>query len=785
MAGSAGTVAVAFLGMAFTKLGVFSSVGPALAVTVLIGFFASATLLPALIVLAGRRGWVKPRRDLTGRFWRRSGVRIVRKPKAHLAASLVILIVLAGCATLVKFNYDDRKNLPADAASNVGAEVMKRHFPEDATALQFMLIQSPNDLRTPRALADLEEMARRVSQVPDIARVRGVTRPTGEVLEEAKVTSQVGEVGTRLQEAAARITENDANLSRLTEGAHQLADALAQVQGSVNGGVASARPVMNALDDMQSKLDQLIELSLRVPSIDNGGPLDQTVQELRGGMESAKSAVGNVGGIGQQLGEIQQGASALAAGSRQLADGVQQLVDQTRVMGSGLEEASAFLLTMKRDAADPSMAGFYIPPHVLTQGEFKKAASLFISEDGHTARYVVETALDPFSTAAMDQLNKVRDIADSAKPNTTLSDSTISMVGATAFNKDVRNYYNDDIRFIIFVTLIVVFLILALILHAIVAPLYLVLSVMLSYMSAVGIGVLFFQYGLGQEMAWSLPGTAFLILVAVGADYNLLLISRIRDEAHIGLRSAVIRTVGATGGVITSAGLIFAASMLGLTVSSIQAVVQMGFIIGVGLLLDTFVVRTVTVPAMAVLVGKANWWPSKPPSKPRVATRRPSKRVALPADVVVVTHASGSFIEEPSTLPGPPQRNGHFWDDPRPSLVPTYSLKPVTMKVAETALGGHMSLMRAQPLPVDNSDSLLLDPQSTGDYWGQYLAAAGGVAAHTNGNHFADTDEKAPAAIADDLLAANDDDVLSAADDEVLTAADDEVLTAADDDVLD
>jgi RND superfamily putative drug exporter len=128
--------------------------------------------------------------------------------------------------------------------------------------------------------------------------------------------------------------------------------------------------------------------------------------------------------------------------------------------------------------------------------------------------------------------------------------------------------------------------------------------------------VVFFQFILGQQLSWNVPGMAFLVLVAVGADYNLLLISRIREESvGRGIRSGVIRTVGSTGGVITSAGLIFAASMFGLTASSISNIVQVGFIIGVGLLLDTFVVRTITVPAMAVLVGKANWWPSRPPTK--------------------------------------------------------------------------------------------------------------------------------------------------------------------------
>jgi RND superfamily putative drug exporter len=101
------------------------------------------------------------------------------------------------------------------------------------------------------------------------------------------------------------------------------------------------------------------------------------------------------------------------------------------------------------------------------------------------------------------------------------------------------------------------------------------------------------------------------LLVAVGADYNMLLISRIRDESPHGVRVGVIRTVGSTGGVITSAGLIFAASMFGLVSASINTMAQAGFTIGIGIVLDTFLVRTVTVPALAAMIGQANWWPSK------------------------------------------------------------------------------------------------------------------------------------------------------------------------------
>ena len=108
-----------------------------------------------------------------------------------------------------------------------------------------------------------------------------------------------------------------------------------------------------------------------------------------------------------------------------------------------------------------------------------------------------------------------------------------------------------------------------------------------------------------------MPPLAFVVLVAVGADYNMLFVSRMRDESPHSMRYGIIRTLSSTGGVITAAGLIFAASMGGLLFSSIGIVIQGGFVIGVGILLDTFVVRTITVPAMAALVGRANWWPSR------------------------------------------------------------------------------------------------------------------------------------------------------------------------------
>ncbi|MBP1822579.1 RND family transporter [Mycobacterium sp. OAE908] len=694
IAASAGTVAITFMGMTFAKLGVFSTIGPALAVTILVGFLASITLLPAMLALAGRRGLCKPRRELTSRLWRRSGIRIVKHPVGHLVASLIVLAVLAGCVGAIKFNYDDRKNLPADVDSNVGYAVMAQHFPVNSSIQQFILVQSPRDLRSPKALADLEQMARRVSQVPGIAAVRGITRPTGDTLEQAKATFQAGAVGDKLSEASTEISSRDADLDRLTGGAHQLADALGDVRNGVLDAMTSVSGLTNALVEMQARygpnttiadidqsarlvksmramgdalgvnltqvddvyrwavpmmaalnfnpvcsidpacqnsrailqrlitahddgsLQSLSDLAHQLQSADGTQPVSTTVGELQQKLEAATEAAQKLGldkpdGIKRKLAELQNGANTLADASRQLADGVQLLVDQVRQMGPGLGDASSFLMAMRNNAREPSMAGFYIPPQILTNSEFKTAATMFVSADGHAVRYLVQTDLDPFGTQAMDQVGQIMDAARSAQPNTELADAKISIAGLPAVNADIRNYYNHDMQFILTMTILVVLLILIVLLRAVVAPLYLIASVAISFMSALGIGVVVFQFILGQHIAWNVPGTAFIVLVAVGADYNLLLISRIRDEASRGMRTAVIRTVGATGGVITSAGIIFAASMFGLTFGSIMGMVQVGFIIGVGLLLDTFLVRTVTVPALAVLVGKANWWPSK------------------------------------------------------------------------------------------------------------------------------------------------------------------------------
>ena len=690
---SAATVGITFLLLSFAKMGVFKTVGASSAIGIGVAYLAGMTLLPAILVLAGPRGWVKPRRELTARFWRRSGIRIVRRPVPHLVVSLLVLAILAGLATFARYNYDDRKVVSASAPSSVGYAALEKRFPISQAIPEYILVQSPRDLRSPQALADLEQMASRVAQLPNVAMVNGITRPLGEVPREFRATYQAGIVGDRLASGSSQIDQRSGDLSRLAAGANTLADNLGTVRAQVNQMAPSIQGLLDAFSSLKTreggdKLVRDVENAAKLVQAANrlgnamginfagvrdmfawigpvltalqGNPvcdadascadtrnqfeklaaardagaledfnqaarqlqgssdkesLTATVNKLNGAVASiskaAKAAgLDQPGGAQTSLATLQQGANRLAGGSREVAGGVDQLVEQVKLMADGLTQASTFLLTMRTQADDPSMAGFNIPAEVLGLPDFKKASAAFISPDGRSVRYLVQTKLNPFSSEAMDQVNQISDVAKGAQPNTTLSDATISMGGLPAALRDTRDYYQQDIRFIIAATLIVVLLVLMLLLRSIIAPLYLVGSVVVSYFAAIGIGVLVFQFLLGQELHWSVPPLAFVVLIAVGADYNMLFVSRMRDESPNSLRYGIIRTLSSTGGVITAAGLIFAASMAGLLFSSIGLVVQGGFVIGVGILLDTFVVRTITVPAIATLVGRANWWPS-------------------------------------------------------------------------------------------------------------------------------------------------------------------------------
>ena len=173
-----------------------------------------------------------------------------------------------------------------------------------------------------------------------------------------------------------------------------------------------------------------------------------------------------------------------------------------------------------------------------------------------------------------------------------------------------------DTRLIVPIGLALILVILAVLLRAVVMPLYVIATVILSFGFALGVSSLIFTHVMGQPASdQSLEQFAFIFLVALGVDYNVFLLARIREErARRGsTKAAVISALERTGGVITSAGLVLAATFSVLMALPLESLFQVGFVVALGLLADTFLVRALLVPSIAVLLGERNWWPRRHP----------------------------------------------------------------------------------------------------------------------------------------------------------------------------
>jgi len=226
------------------------------------------------------------------------------------------------------------------------------------------------------------------------------------------------------------------------------------------------------------------------------------------------------------------------------------------------------------------------------------------SPDGALLNAVL--ADEPYSQASFDLIPAIRDAAHRAGGKSTL------VGGGTAVEHDIRQANQRDVKLIVPIVLLVVFLILIALLRAVAAPVLLVATVVLSFFAALGVGFVVSSYIFGfPGVDPALPLYVFVFLVALGIDYNIFLMARVREETLVhGTREGMLRGLAVTGGVITSAGIVLAGTFSVLAVLPLVFLAEIGFTVAFGVLLDTFLVRSVLVPALALDIGPRIWWPS-------------------------------------------------------------------------------------------------------------------------------------------------------------------------------
>ena len=315
--------------------------------------------------------------------------------------------------------------------------------------------------------------------------------------------------------------------------------------------------------------------------------------------------------------------ASVAAAGRQLA------ADPVFTSVSGPLNANGTALTAAQYAAlyaayGPARAlaasaAAEVPRAKLAAYQAYRASGSYVSADGYTISFAASLAAgSPTTTAAAEAVPAVRVAADRAAR--AAGASAYGVTGQAAFTYDVAQLSNSDLRTVIPIAIAVIAVLLALVMRSLIAPLYLILSVVLSYFSALGLTVLVFMRAAGQPgLTFILPFLLFMFLLALGEDYNILVMTRIREEAqHLPLREAVGRALSVTGTTVSSAGLVLAGTFGVLAIvgsgsagaQNVRTIVNVGVGLALGVLMDTFLVRTLLVPSAAVLIGRWNWWPS-------------------------------------------------------------------------------------------------------------------------------------------------------------------------------
>ena len=408
-------------------------------------------------------------------------------------------------------------------------------------------------------------------------------------------------------------------LSSFTVGAadpeyERAARATGEAYGYITG--EDPRTGQQVEDDYEGLPEALGELAAGLgEAVDGTGRLRDGVGQLDDGLVRLADGVQG----------LQDGLEAAGPGVAELQDGVGQLLDGADRLGAGADELrtglaqgaarieDAGLMQLLEIPTGDSDELFIVTPGILSAlPEVRDQLDLFLAEDDTRTRLFVGLSESPFAPEALEAVDRIREIAALSLNGSPLEDATVAPTGATAFFSDLDEAADEDFGLIVVAVVIGVFLVLVLLLRAIVAPVYMVVTVLLSFGAALGLATIWFQGVLGHGgLAWWIPPFLYVLLVALGADYNIYLMSRVREEAeHRTTREAVAEATRSTGGVITSAGLILAGTFAALMWADMRSLAQMGFATTVGILLDTFVVRTLLVPAIATMLGRHNWWPS-------------------------------------------------------------------------------------------------------------------------------------------------------------------------------
>jgi len=643
------TIAGAVLCLYFTRLPVYQTLGIPTAIGIVVAVLVALTLVPAVIAVGSRSrfGLFEPKRKVTARRWRRIGTAIVRWPAPILAATLAVAFVGLLALPGYQANYNDQTSLPKDIPANIGFAAAQRHFPQSLMmSPDILFIETDHDLRNPADFLVLNKLAKAVQAVEGVSRVQAVTRPGGVPIPHTTIPYMLSMSGAnqsqllpfqknRMEDLLVQANDMERTIGimrRMQDLTQQLVDTTANM-------VATTHEMQVITEELRDHVSNFDDFFRPIRNYLYWEPHCYNIPICF----AIRSVFDTLDGVDK----ITQNLSLLVDNLDRLNEILPQLVEQFPVMISTMESTRTMMLTMHStmngilsqmdDANSNSTAmgkafdtaqnddSFYLPPELFDNKDFQRMMDIFISPDGKSARMLISQRDDPATPEGIARVDPIETAAEEALKGTPLQNSKIYLTGTAAQMKDVVDGSTYDLLIAVTAAFCVIFCIMLLITRSLIAALVIVGTVALSMGSAFGLSVLIWQHLLGIPLNWVVLPMSVIILLAVGSDYNLLLVSRMKEEIHAGINTGIIRAMGGTGKVVTSAGLVFAFTMFAMLISDLQTIGQLGSAVGIGLLFDTLVVRAFMTPSIAALLGRWFWWPQQVTPRPIGArkTRRP------------------------------------------------------------------------------------------------------------------------------------------------------------------
>lgn len=629
--GSGLTIAGATFCLSFTRLPYFQTLGVPLAIGMVIVVAAALTLGPAIIAVTSRFGkLLEPKRMARVRGWRKVGAAIVRWPGPILvgavALALVGLLTLPGYRT----NYNDRNYLPADLPANEGYAAAERHFSQARMNPEVLMVESDHDMRNSADFLVINKIAKAIFAVEGISRVQAITRPDGKPIEHTSIPFLISMQGTsqkltekynqdltaRMLEQVNDIQSNIDQMERMHSLTQQMADVTHEMVIQMTGMVVDVEELRNHIadfDDFFRPIRSYFYWEKHCYDIPVCWSL-RSVFDTLDGIDVMTEDINNLLPLMQRLDTLMPQLTAMMP---EMIQTMKSMKAQMLSMHSTQEGLQDQMAAMQEDSAAMGEAfdasrnddSFYLPPEVFDNPDFQRGLEQFLSPDGHAVRFIISHEGDPMSHAGIARIAKIKTAAKEAIKGTPLEGSAIYLGGTAAMFKDLSDGNTYDLMIAGISALCLIFIIMLITTRSVVAAAVIVGTVVLSLGASFGLSVLIWQHILGIELHWLVLAMAVIILLAVGADYNLLLVARLKEEIHAGINTGIIRAMGGSGSVVTAAGLVFAFTMMSFAVSELTVMAQVGTTIGMGLLFDTLIVRSFMTPSIAALLGKWFWWP--------------------------------------------------------------------------------------------------------------------------------------------------------------------------------